>query len=575
MKLIPLTSIIFVLCVGNIFGQLRILQPEKYGVTVRNENQINTNFLESSPCFWGDQLTFMFSGIKNKIFDQNIDESFFDIGYCKIDTFQNLYDRQVFPKQINSDFHEGAMAFDLSSNTLFFTRTFKTFKLGGQDTMYLKIFTTNLDKAKPKTEKLAIQDGDFSVAHPTLNSRGDAMILSSNRKPSSGKMDLFLTETNGSVWSDLMPLSDVINTKSNEIFPVFFRDTILIFASDRQGGLGGLDLYLTSRNGNNAWSMPTLLPKPFNSEYDDFSMIVRDNGKSGYFTSNRPGGKGKDDIYSFSAEYDLFSQSDIAVVRQIVVMDKLTLEPIANASVKITPLDIDINNFTLTSFNIDVLAGTDPGDLLLKLTPKKGKPIANLQTDDSGIVQPQLSNSKQYIVQVGADNYDDISLIFEPRSDESQFNIVLTPKSVTPLDDDNDITEQKDMPSSPTQQFTKGTTVVFEDIYYAYNRADILENHAHELDALASALAQDPNMKVRLEAHTDSRGNDKYNLQLSIRRAEAARDYLEKKGIDPERIEIKGYGETQIRNHCRNGVPCNESEHKYNRRTEVVIEADN
>ncbi|MEZ4911777.1 MAG: OmpA family protein [Saprospiraceae bacterium] len=466
------------------------------------------------------------------------------------------------------------MAFDLTSNTMFFTRTYKTFKISGQDTMYLKIFATNLDKSKPKTEKLKIQDGDFSLAHPTLNSQGNLMVLSSNMKPNKGKMDLFWTDRRGDNWTDLMPVSDSINSSANEIFPVLFRDSILIFASDRPGGFGGLDLYLTIKKGLHIWSKPILLPKPFNSNFDDFSLIVREDGKSGYFTSNRPGGKGKDDIYSFSADSDLFIQSDVLVSRQIVVMDKLTLEPIVDAKVSIIPLDIDINNFTLTSFNIDVLAGTDPGDLLLKLTPKRGKPLADVHTDIHGVVFPNLSASKQYIVQVSADNYDPISLIFEPGADENQFNVVMTPFSVMIEDERSSPNADPDVYHQSTNVFAKGTTVVFEDIYYAYNKADILENHAHELDALTSALKEDPNMNVRLEAHTDARGNDKYNLQLSIRRAEAARNYLEKKGIDPERIEIKGYGESRIRNHCLNGVPCTEMEHKYNRRTEVVIQED-
>ena len=92
------------------------------------------------------------------------------------------------------------------------------------------------------------------------------------------------------------------------------------------------------------------------------ALIVRPDGKSGYFSSNRPG-KGKDDIYSFTSEHDLFVNSIRSVEFSISVMDKLTLEPISGATISLTPLEVDINNFTLTSFNIDVLAGTDPGDL--------------------------------------------------------------------------------------------------------------------------------------------------------------------------------------------------------------------
>ncbi|MEZ4911778.1 MAG: hypothetical protein R2774_13070 [Saprospiraceae bacterium] len=96
MKQIPVIVVLVLLCIGNIFGQWRILQPEKNGVSIKNENLINSSYLESSPCFWGDQLVFMFSGVKSKLFDQSIDESYFDLGFCKIDTFHQLFDRQIF-----------------------------------------------------------------------------------------------------------------------------------------------------------------------------------------------------------------------------------------------------------------------------------------------------------------------------------------------------------------------------------------------------------------------------------------------------------------------------------------------
>nr|HMU02415.1 OmpA family protein [Saprospiraceae bacterium] len=118
----------------------------------------------------------------------------------------------------------------------------------------------------------------------------------------------------------------------------------------------------------------------------------------------------------------------------------------------------------------------------------------------------------------------------------------------------------------------KGAVVVFENIYYEYNSANIIKGAAKELDALASVMQTNEDMNVRLEAHTDSRGSTEYNLQLSINRAEAARKYLTDLGIDEDRISIKGFGESKLRNGCKDNVPCSEAKHRYNRRTEVVIE---
>lgn len=554
----------------GINAQIMLFNQEQNRISIQNEQNINTENLESSPSFWGDKLTFMYSGIKEKIFDTRIDEPFFDIGYCDIDTFNHLNKRNSFPKQINGDFHEGAMDYDLNTNKLYFTRTYKAFKLGGQDTMYLKIFETDLNIGKPKPKLLNITDGDFSLAHPALDLAGHHMILASGKKPNVGKMDLYTTEKIDGAWTEIIPLKGEINTDANEVFPVWLRDSILIFSSDRKGGYGGLDLYISLKTPEGSWSAAKLLPQPFNSPYDDFSLVVRPDGKSGYFSSNRPGGKGKDDIYSFTSEHDLFVNSIRSVEFSISVMDKLTLEPISGATISLTPLEVDINNFTLTSFNIDVLAGTDPGDLLLKLTPKKGISLPLIYSDSEGKAYPNLVLSKQYIIHVEAEEYEPISLLIDGQNTSTNFNIVMTP-----ADSQNEIFVSDNAPKKDTsifaKKFEKGDVIVFNDIFYAYNRSDILENQSYELDALATALLENPRMKIRLESHTDARGNAAYNMQLSLKRAESARAYLIEKGVEEDQIDIKGYGESKIRNHCANGIPCNEKEHQFNRRTEVVI----
>lgn len=237
--------------------------------------------------------------------------------------------------------------------------------------------TADLNPAKPDVKPVNINVANYSVCHPALSEDGKTMVFSSNKPNGNGGMDLYFAYFDGLEWTGIINAGIEINSNKNEVFPFLLNDSILIYASDRPQGMGGLDLYVSNLK-NGVWQKPEALPEPFNSLFDDLGMIVRENSKSGYFTSNRPGGKGKDDIYRFESAHPIFG-TDIRdiVASTIQVLDKLTLEPLANAAITLTPLDIDVNNFTLSSYNVDMLSGKDPGDLILKLSPKRDRNSPN------------------------------------------------------------------------------------------------------------------------------------------------------------------------------------------------------
>ncbi len=118
---------------------------------------------------------------------------------------------------------------------------------------------------------------------------------------------------------------------------------------------------------------------------------------------------------------------------------------------------------------------------------------------------------------------------------------------------------------------TPGSKLVIENIYYKYDSYEISDSAVAELDLLAIFMKNNHEVKIMLEAHTDCRGTDAYNLSLSHKRAVSAKRYLEKKGVESGRILTLGYGEKKLRNHCKDGVKCSEEEHRYNRRTEVIV----
>lgn len=168
-------------------------------------------------------------------------------------------------------------------------------------------------------------------------------------------------------------------------------------------------------------------------------------------------------------------------------------------------------------------------------------------------------------------------MIYDFNAIGSHFNIVLEPAEEK--ESNNKPVEQPeemavDKRSEKTQPFAQpevGQVLVFDDVYFGYNSAVLEDEAVPELIHLAEYMVQNPNARIRIESHTDSRGSAEYNLQLSISRANAVREYLVKKGVDEDRMEIRGFGETKLRNHCKDNVPCSEKEHRYNRRTEIEL----
>lgn len=570
--------VLIALCTHSVAYSQNIYNDEAISkLKIHNEATVNSPNMESSPAFYGDKIGMVVPG---KSVDKETKEAYFDLNFALVNLDNSLGEKSAFEKRINSELHEGPMAYDYQKNLLYFTRTLKekrNIKGLETDTAYLGIMVADLKNVKPSVSKIDMEVEHFSICHPTLSKDGNTMIFSSDKASGNGKMDLYLAYLDGNTWKSVINLGNQINSPANEIFPNLMNDSILIFSSDRSGGIGGLDLYV-SKMENGAWSQAQLLPKPLNSSFDDLGLIVRENGKSGYFTSNRLGGKGGDDIYRFETNVPLFERNpDLLVETQVTVLDKLTLEPLHNVKITMTPLAIDVNNFTLSSYNVDMLSGKDPGDLLLKLTPKKGKSLPSSTTNEEGIASFEVKKTQKYLVTFSSEDHNEITLIYDYATFGKEFNMVLEPQSEEDEEEKTEVVVSTDKEEQtkddeviiPTE---KGAVVVFENIYYEYNSANIIKGAAKELDALASVMKTNEEMNVRLEAHTDSRGSTEYNQQLSINRAEAARKYLTDLGIDEDRISIKGFGESKLRNGCKDNVPCSETKHQYNRRTEVVIE---
>jgi outer membrane protein OmpA-like peptidoglycan-associated protein len=454
-------------------------------------------------------------------------------------------------------------------------------------------------------------NGDFSNAHPSISKDGKTLYFASDRLGGQGGTDIYVSTLNANgVWGDPQNLGDAVNTAYDEKFPFIADDGTLYFASNAPYGLGGLDIYKTTFFDGH-WRKPQNLGAPINSSYDDFSLIIDAAGKTGFFASNRPGGKGEDDIYKFT--YD-GGQLDYNV--KIRVLDVNTLTPLVAASLS---LDCQVSTgantvtdengekvFTLTGGKSCIVEAWSPGykNGIVEISPvnANGMLIISLEPDSSnpmpvpsanpteatapvakaeenkannavaakghthkgtGAAKPMQGNS-MYVPISSNCMHGEVTVaelktgssmqIAPDASGESHFDLKLNTKYVITHGSVSDTISTKKL--RPGDDIVAGCTyhvgniMVVPNVYYNVNRWNIRPDAAVELDRLATIMQQNPSLQIELTSHTDCRASSRYNMVLSARRAKAAVDYLVRKGIKIQRIIAVGYGESQITNGC-------------------------
>ncbi|MEY3398876.1 MAG: hypothetical protein RL220_1470 [Bacteroidota bacterium] len=500
---------------------------------------------------------------------------------------------------INSRYHEGSMSYDYRSNTMYFTRNnFLRGKLlkseSGQ--LNLAIFTSEYkDGEWGPLKPFDYNNKEYSTGHPSINGRGERMYFASDMPGGKGGTDIWYCDRKNSEWGAPVNAGPLVNTPGNELFPFAVGDSTLYFASDGHVGLGGLDVFFVSGLTSDE---PMNMGYPVNTRYDDFGVAVFPNEMNGYFCSNRPGGKGDDDIYMFKLHPpdSLYSSG--------FVLDETSRAPISGARVWVQNPDGSVSEtlsdnsgaFKLASkWNSDVRFNSSKkqymdGELDVKPSPRsayldnleiamkkfefvsRGKVLLAENNQPAAGAVVRARNQKGEVVD--SVTVDKNGFYFLPLAEGPKYTIEASMKDYVTLTVDVDSSD----PSKKDFQYDfklfkpeKGTIVRLDNIYYDYDKADIRPDAAKELDKLVKILNDFPTMKIELSSHTDCRGSDSYNLKLSERRAKSAVDYIISQGISKSRLVNKGYGETKLLNKCDDGVNCTEDEHSYNRRTEFKI----
>lgn len=512
-----------------------------------------------------------------------------------------LGNAQVLGDDINTRNHEGSMTFDAISNTMYFTKNNLvrgSVKQANGGRLFLGIYSTKTtnDGTFGELTRFEYNNKEWSTGHPTVSPSGKRLYFVSDKPGGQGGTDIYFCEKEGEKWGTPKNAGPTINTAYNEAFPFALNDSTLYFASEGHIGLGGYDVFYI--NANDSTAEANNMGYPVNTHYDDFALITFPTEERGYFSSNRPGGSGDDDIYIYS----LHAPDSVKV--QGVVLDERTKLPLNDVLVSFKNPDGSI--IQTRTDNNGRYAVNVPYSKVINIAGEKKdyEPSAvkvNTTTRGLEYTAPDMFLKKIDFVASGRVVYDadgspaegatvklmddnqNVLETFTTKAD-GQYKFNLKPDMNYKLEVSKTeyvllTKEFNTKPSAPKNivndfrlfKLEKGTVVRLDNIYYDYGKFNIRPDAALELNKLVQILKDNPTMKIELSSHTDARGSDSYNLKLSDNRAKSAVEYLISQGIAKERLIAKGYGETKLLNQCGNNVKCTEEEHQFNRRTEFTI----
>lgn len=491
---------------------------------------VNSAFSDYGSSFVGNKLVFASArdtgGVSKKVFKWT-NKSFTNLYWSEMKPDGEMGIPQRFESSINSKFNESTPVFTKDGKTMYFTRNNYLEGKRGRDenkVTLLKLYKATLDNEGKwsNVTELPFNSNNYSTAHPVLSIDEKALYFASDMPGTLGQSDLFRVQINGDgSYGVPMNLGPEINTEGRETFPFISDDKELYFASDGRPGLGGLDVFVAKIDADQSFYGVQNVGEPINSNQDDFAFLINSKNRNGFFSSNREGGKGYDDIYRFVENKKLNCEQTLSGL----VTDKESGEILSNAK--------------------------------MSLFDANFKPLQTVQTDAQGHYSFPVNCGKTYFVRGEKEEYltNEVSVKTKIVSSGNKDVPVVLERQIKPVGIGTDLAKTLNIPI----------------IYFDLDKSSIRDDAAFELAKVLAVIEEYPEMKIEIRSHTDSRQTAKYNDKLSDKRAKATVDWLVKKGINSIRITGKGYGESQLVNHCSDGIKCSEEEHQANRRSEFII----
>jgi outer membrane protein OmpA-like peptidoglycan-associated protein len=496
----------------------RIFNDSSLIISEISANSIHSDFGPSIV-----QDTLYFTTYNDKLSEKSDNKlkrkEYYDLYKAATDIQGNVTGKRDPIKEFITHYNDGPVSWCEKTGELFVTQNY------ADQSAQLKPFQKEINRLRimiakqvnGKWEKVVdfpYNNPEYSVGHPAITESGDTLVFSSDQPGGYGATDLYYSVRRNGAWEVPVNLGPQINTSEKEEFPFItdqhFNGRYLIFSSKGRIENGNFDLYYTRFPSD--YSEIVRFKEPINSQFDDFAMTIPTDAEYGYLTTNRPG-TGSDDIYKFTFKRFTLPIKFFTLperFRELYVFDSNSRRPIPGASV----------------------ASCDKQVYLTDVTGK----VASL---------PCMQNGCKVIV--SSIGYSEKAKVLTA----CKAGIKVITRDTIWMD------------------IATNRKIVLRNIYYDFDKWNILPTAATELDRLVSLLKENPEMKVELSAHTDERGTSQYNFKLSQLRAKSAVDYIISKGINKTRITGKGYGESQLINKC--GKNCTPVQHRENRRTEIYV----
>ncbi|MDD2635349.1 MAG: OmpA family protein [Bacteroidales bacterium] len=467
-----------------------INRPTRYKVV--NVSKFNTMHLDFSPTWASKDYRSLYftssrEGSMGSRDNYKSGQKFTDIFEVSQDRKGNWSEPTPLAGGVNTEDDEGASTVSLKGSEMFFTRC----KAGKKIDEPCKIFYTN-KKGNAWGEPVQVSIAGFEnyeVGYPALSKDDKTLYFSAEAPAGYGGMDLYMAERIGKSGYEFgrpVNLGNVVNTLGDEVFPTIRSNGTLYFASDGHKGMGGLDIYKTIMDDNGTITGIENMKYPINSSFDDFGIVFEGDKETGYFSSNRKGGKGSDDLYSFS----------------------------------LPPLVINLNGLVRDTTDIDHIKLLKDA----KITILNDAGVAGeLVSSTTGGFTFELEQDQNYKVKAEVTkDYFSNSITFSTFNVEydTVINIVINLAKIPKI-------------------------ITLPNIEYEYDKAELRPESTVALDGLVKTMEDNPNLTIELRAHTDFRGRDEYNMELSLARAKSCVDYLIEKGIAADRLTAKGLGESE------------------------------
>ena len=600
--------------------KMKDIQNKRKNFKIKNLH-INTNGIEFAPFTTSKGEMYIVAEDENQLYVKREFEwnktAFLDI--YKLDKINDTtFDKKRKIKgKINTKFHDGPITMTSSNlDMMYFTRNNYLHKkrLNKEGVLKLRIYYSEKNKRGKwkKIKQLNLGPNDYSYGHPALSKDGTKLFFTSDMPGSIGGTDIWMITKTNNKWGRPINLGPDVNTEGNEMFPYISTNNELFFSSNGHFGMGGLDIFYAPFN-NNAYRHIYNLGEGINSPKDDFSIILNDDYTKCYFSSNRDEGKGDDDIYfasiinSFKLKYFEITVRNIET-GEIVKNGNVTLQQSGKTYTYLTnnegkielivepkeDINITVTGENLSTKNEILLSDTTYNQIkhTVYLSPKDEfylhAKIKNKKTEEDienvNIIIREGKKTMPFITDVNGEIYFKLpkhkigdSLNLKLRIDkegylgkEIKYSKKINQSGVYSINELLDIDLYK-----IEKGLELGNALKINPIYFDFNKDNIRPDAALELDKIVSTLKKHPEIHIELGSHTDCRGCEEFNEDLSYRRAESSRNYIIEHGIDENRIYGKGYGESKLVNHCKcfdkdeNKYP--EALHQKNRRTEFVI----